>query len=225
MGVELVKQVVGHPSTSRLSGNAYKALVSMALQALDKPKDGRPACLYFGGWQTLMVALGYEPDGIDSAAHTAVKRAIKELKDGQHISPMLTAVRGTRQSYLIHPGGLGKGVTTDPQSAGESRSLSDPKRGSSSDPKRGSESDPNGGHSATLLGRTQEEEGLTQDITPNRATSTTGSDGASDKQHGESGRIEAHSFTAANGEDDCQVCGFTSLNLVHARHRPKRVTA
>lgn len=217
MGVELVKQVVGHPSTSHLSGNAYKALVSMALQALDKPSGRRPASLYFGGWQALMVALGYEPAGPDSAAHTAVKRAVKELKDGKHISPMVTAVRGTRQSYLIHPGGLGKGVTSDPQSPKESGSLSDPKRGSSSDPKRGSESDPNGGHSATLLGRTKDEEGLTQDITPTVATSTTGSDAAKPEPHGfEKGESDP---------DECRVCGFTSLNLVHARHRPRRVTA
>lgn len=223
MGIELVKQVVGHPSTSRLSGNAYKALVSMALQALDKPKEGRPAGLYFGGWQALMVALGYEPDGVDSAAHTAVKRAVKELKDGEHISPMLTAVRGTRQSYLIHPGGLGKGVTSDPQSPRDSGSPTDPKRGSSGDPIRGSESDPNGGHSATHLGRTQEEEGLTQDRTPTLATSTTGSDVAGEKQAAgmKSSEVSNHAHVGGQ-DDDCQVCGCSKLNRVHSGFRPLR---
>lgn len=220
MGVELVKQVVGHPSTSRLSGNAYKALVSMALQALDKPKDGRPACLYFGGWQSLMVALGYEPDGPESAAHTAVKRAVKELKDGKHISPMLTAVRGTRQSYLIHPGGLGKGVTSDPQATTDSGSLSDPKRGSSSDPKRGSVGDPNGGHSATHLGRTKDEEGLTQDITSTRATSTTGSDVADKNADDEKLRVEVHGHIGGP-DDDCSECGLSRLNRVHCGIRPR----
>lgn len=222
MGVELIKQVAGHPSTSRLSGNAYKALVAMALQALDKPKDGRPAGLYFGGWQTLMVALGYEPDGIDSAAHTAVKRAVGELKKAGHISPMLTAARGTRQSYLIHPGGLGKGVTSDPQSSTESRSLSDPKRGSSSDPKRGSVGDPNGGHSATLLGRSEEGEGLTQDRTPTVATSTTGSAVASKNAAEKSGvGIGNHAHVGAH-DDDCELCGCTKLNRIHSGHRPLR---
>jgi hypothetical protein len=222
MGVELVKQVAGHPSTSRLSGNAYKALVAMALQALDKPKDGRPASLYFGGWQTLMTALGYVPDGVDSAAHTAVKRAVKELKAGGHISPMLTAAKGTRQSYLIHPGGLGKGVDSDPRSPTDSGSPSDPKWGSPSDPIRGSDLTLNGGHSATHLGRTQEEEGLTQDRTPNRATSTTGSAGenknAAEKK---SGGVVGHAHVGGQ-DDDCQTCGLSKLSRVHAGYRPLR---
>lgn len=220
MGVELVKQVAGHPSTSRLSGNAYKVLVAMALQALDKPKDGRPAGLYFGGWQALMVALGYTPDGPESAAHTAVKRAVRELKNGEHITPMVTAVRGTRQSYLIHPGGLGKGVQSDPQSEEESGSLTDPKRGSSSDPKWGSDSDPKGGHPVTHLGHIEEGRGLNQDRTPTRAASTTGSDGATKNAADEKSEVEPHGHIGGP-DDDCSECGLSRLNRVHSGIRPR----
>lgn len=199
MGVEIVKAVAGHPATSKLSGNAFKVLVAMALQALDKPKDGRPAGLYFGGWGALQTALGYDEDD-QEAGHTAVKRAVRELKDGRHITPMVTAVRGTRQSYLVHPGGLEQGVKTDPQTPGERGSSSDPKRGSLSDPKRGSESDPNGGHSATLLGHIEEGRGLTKDeqLTSETQPQTVPSNRRPD--------IAAHKFQGRPGED-CDECG------------------
>jgi hypothetical protein len=198
MGVEIVKAAIGHPGTSRLSGNAFKVLMSMAMQALDKPKDGRPAGLYFGGWGALQVALGYDEGGPESPGHTAVKRAVRELKDGKHISPMVTAVRGTRQSYLVHPGGL-LGVSTDPQSEGERGSLSDPKRGSLSDPKRGSDSDRNGGHSATLLGHIEDGRGLTKDEQINSETQP-------QKARGNRRSVEGHRFEGRPG-DDCVECG------------------
>lgn len=161
MGVEIVKAAVVYGS--RLSGNAYKVLICMSLQALDRPKEGRPASLYFGGWGVLQAALGYDEGGPKSAGHTAVKRAVRELRDGKHITPMVTAARGNRQSYLVHPGGIGKGVATDPQSTEERGSLSDPKRGSDQTlkggqirPERGSPSDP--------PRKEQEGRGLTEDI-------------------------------------------------------------
>ncbi len=200
MGVEIVKAVAGHLDTSRLSGNAFKVLVAMALMALDKPKDGRPAGLYFGGWGALQTALGYDEGGPGSAGHTAVKRAVRELKDGKHITPMTTAVRGTRQSYLVHPGGLGKGVQSDPQTTGERGSSSDPKRGSLSDPKRGSDSDPNGGHPATLLGHIEEGRGLTEDEqTPVQTQPQVARDDDNDG-------VAAHRFKGRPG-DECEDCG------------------
>lgn len=149
MGVEIVKAAV--VCGRSLSGNAFKALVTMSLQALDKPKDGRPAGLYFGGWGALQTALGYDEGGPESAGHTAVKRAIRELRNGKHITPMVTASKGTRQSYLVHPGGITKGVTTDP------------KRGSD-ETLKGGQIRPETGSEQTLLGRTQEGRGLNQDI-------------------------------------------------------------
>lgn len=205
MGVEIVKAVAGHPATCHLSGNAFKVLVAMALQALDKPKDGRPAGLYFGGWGSLQTALGYDEGGPESAGHTAVKRAVRELKSGQHITPMVTAVRGTRQCYLVHPGGLGKGDASDPLTTEERGSLSDPKRGSSSDPKRGSDSDPNGGRPATLLGHIEEGRGLTQDEMNNSATEP------QEERRANRRDIAGHRFEGRPG-DDCTECGASYGN-------------
>ncbi len=200
MGVEIVKAVAGHPATSTLSGNAYKVLVAMALHALDKPKDGRPAGLYFGGWGALQVTLGYEESDRNSAAHAAVKRAVRELRDGKHISPMTTAARGHRQSYLVHPGGLELGDTTVPQSPEERGTPSVPKRGTPTVPKRGTKSTPKGGHSASLLGLYKEGRGLTQDeqiakeTQPQKVPSNRRKD------------VIGHKFEGRPGED-CDECG------------------
>ena len=134
MGIEIVKASVVYGK--RLSGNAYKVLIAMSLSALDKPKEGRPASLYFGGWGALAVALGYDDATAhdrNSAGHKAVKRAVKELRDAAHISPMLDACRGTRQSYFVHPGGLTKGDQNDPVKGGQF----DPVKGDQNSPQRG----------------------------------------------------------------------------------------
>lgn len=200
MGIEIVKASIVYGK--RLSGNAYKVLMAMSLQALDKPKDGHPAGLYFGGWAALQNALGYEEGGPDTKGHTAVKRAVRELRDGKHITPMVVAARGTRQSYLVHPGGIGKGVSVDP------------KRGSLSDPKRGSESDPKGGHSATLLGHIEEGRGLTQDIQLQSATESQIARGDGEAKD----EMGPHKFRGQPG-DDCEACGSSYLNRrVHPLH-------
>lgn len=104
MGVEIVKAAVVYGKS--LSGNAYKVLVAMSLSALDKPSNGRPASLYWGGWDALAIALGYDNADRRSSGENAVARAVRELKYGHHITPMVDAGRGTRQSYLVHPGGI-----------------------------------------------------------------------------------------------------------------------
>lgn len=104
MGIEIVKASVVYGK--RLSGNAYKVLIAMSLSALDRPKEGRPASLYFGGWDALAVSLGYDDADRGTSGHNAVARAIRELRKERHISPMVDARRGWRQSYLVHPGGL-----------------------------------------------------------------------------------------------------------------------
>lgn len=107
MGIEIVKASVVY--SKRLSGNAYKVLIAMSLSALDKPKEGRPASLYFGGWDALAISLGYDDAERGSTGHNAVARAIRELRKARHISPMVDARRGYRQSYLVHPGGINTG--------------------------------------------------------------------------------------------------------------------
>src|SRR5690349_24921652 len=98
MGVEIVKAAMVHGR--RLSGNGYKVLIAMSMQALDRPKEGKPASLYFGGWGTLAESMGYPESSAsdrNTAGHKAVKRAIRELRDSSHITPLLEACRGTRQ--------------------------------------------------------------------------------------------------------------------------------
>ena len=94
----------------RLSGNAYKALLTMSMSALDKPNsEGRPAAVYFGGWDALAVALGHDDAARNSTGAVLVKRALKELRDGGFVTPMGVAHKGSRQAYSVHPSGPSKG--------------------------------------------------------------------------------------------------------------------
>lgn len=216
MGVEIVKAAMVYGKS--LSGNGYKALITMSMSALDKPSNGRPASLYWGGWDALAVALGHENAERNSPGQNAVARAIRELKNGKHITPMLDAGRGTRQSYMVHPGGLNRGSQGEQNAHAEGEQNAQPK-GEQNAPQRVSK---------MLPPRKEQGSGtdLSQDITPHEAASTTGSDGASgEPANGKSDQIEPHGYTAANGEDECRICGFSSLNLIHARFRPRRVSA
>lgn len=83
-----------------LPGNAFKVLLRMALVALDQPdKRGRPAELYYGGWEPLADALGHT--SLTPAAHTAVRKALKTLTDAGVVKPMNHARQGTRQTYRL----------------------------------------------------------------------------------------------------------------------------
>lgn len=128
MGVELVKAVsVRH---GQLPGNAFKVLVRMAVVALDRPgADGRPAGLYFGGWEQLGLAMGWDvPDRSDDPETTRRRRkvknyvtsALKVLHDEQLIERLEDKARtGTRQVYklMVTTGGTQKvGPTWDPES-------------------------------------------------------------------------------------------------------------
>lgn len=108
MGIELVKASMHYGR--RLSGNAYKALLTMSMSALDKPNaEGRPAAVYFGGWDSIAVALGHEDATRNSTGAVLVKRALKELREGGFVTPMGTAHKGSRQAYSVHPSGPPKG--------------------------------------------------------------------------------------------------------------------
>jgi hypothetical protein len=72
MGIEILKSSIVHGKT--LSGNAYKVLVVMSLSALDKPSNGRPASLYWGGWDALAVALGHVNADRNSSRATTPSR-------------------------------------------------------------------------------------------------------------------------------------------------------
>lgn len=193
----------------RLSGNAYKVLVAMSLSCLDKPSNGRPASLYWGGWDALAIALGHPNADRNSAGHNAVARAVRELKTAKHITPMVEAGRGTRQSYLVHPGGL-KDPTQGEQNAHAGGEQSAHAKGEQNAPQRVSK---------TLPPRKEQgSTGLTQDTQLNRQPQVTTAHEDADQE-----RIRGHKFRGRPG-DDCDECGRGSgdrrahpVHLIHAR--------
>lgn len=189
MGIELVKASMHYGR--RLSGNAYKALLTMSMSALDKPNsEGRPAAVYFGGWDALAVALGHEDAARNTAGHKAVKRAVRELRDGDFISPNVTACRGSRQSYSVHPGGPTKGAQNDPVMRGQN------------DPVKGAQNDPQSGVKMTPPRKDVGVTGLISDsITHPRAQVTPARTEAP----------EPHGFKGRPG-DDCETCGLSHLD-------------
>lgn len=211
MGVEIVKAAMVYGKS--LSGNGYKVLVAMSMSALDKPINGRPASLYWGGWDALAVALGHENADRNSAGHNAVARAVRELRNGQHITPMVDAGRGTRQSYMVHPGGLRRSEQGE-QNAHAAGEQSAHAKGEQNAHQRVSKTVP--------PRKEQGSSGLTHDTTPHEAASTTGSDVASEKPaEKKSGGVVGHAHVGAH-DDDCQVCGCSKLNRVHSGFRPLR---
>lgn len=193
MGVEIVKAAVVYGN--RLSGNAYKVLVAMSLSALDKPSNGRPASLYWGGWDALAVVLGHENAERGSAGHNAVARAVRELRNGRHVSPMVDAGRGTRQSYLVHPGGIG-GVEQGEQNAHAKGEQSAHAKG---------EQNAHVGVSKTLTPRKEQgSKGLNQDTS--LAVEPQPQDAPGDKP--------AHKFQGRPG-NDCEECGRGYQNRVY----------
>src|SRR5690349_19966600 len=101
MGVDLTKTLfVRH--AHRLSASELIVLGYMCLVALDKENGkGQPAGLYFGGWEPLALALGY--DSIDTkAAKERVRKAVKGVREKGLIKPMVAhAQTGERQVYRI----------------------------------------------------------------------------------------------------------------------------
>lgn len=110
MGIDLVKLASLHGR--HLSGNAHKVLVHMASTALDKPNsNGQPPNLYYRGWQSLALVLGYDvPSGEDEASRkrrrdqsSHVARAVRELKAKGLVEPLYDHPRtGLRQTYRLH---------------------------------------------------------------------------------------------------------------------------
>jgi hypothetical protein len=195
VGVEIVKQAIVYGN--RLSGNAYKVLVAMSMSALDKPSKGRPASLYWGGWDGLALVLGHKDAQRGGQGHKAVKRAIKELRDEQHISPMLEAHRGVAQTYAVHPGGVRKGAQDGPVKGAQDG----PVKGAQESTEWGPEMGP----PRSNLGQT----GLTQDISLTQEPKV---------QTARPKAPEPHKFTGMPG-DECRECGRSYGNrAVHPLH-------
>lgn len=196
MGIEIVKASIVHGK--RLSGNAYKVLVVMAMSALDKPKDGRPASLYWGGWDALAVALGYDDAARGSAGHNAVARAVRELKKARHVTGMGEARTGSRQSYLVHPGGL------NPSGQGEQSAHAQGEQNAHTL----REQNAHVRVSKTLTPRTHKEVGgLSEDISI--ASVTAPQTGAGETSNEE---IRPHKFKGEPARDECLACGLHYQN-------------
>lgn len=170
MGIELAKIVAARLGS--LSGPAYKVLIYMSLVALDQPNaKGQPARLYFAGRGPLALALGYETEVVDGeerlspAAVTAVKRALRELRQRGLISDAQRARTGTRQAYRLNLS------VSDLASWG---SLTDPLWGTPSDPQQGVNPDPTGGRHVTPLGQIEDgsQDSPQDDITHPPASTT-----------------------------------------------------
>ena len=201
MGIDLTKQLFARHAADLTAGE-LTVLGYMCLVALDKQNDkGQPAGLYFGGWEPLALALGY--DGLTEAAKTKVKRAVKGIRDKGLVKPMVAhAQTGERQVYRI------AFATTGGQKQTPNRgSEVDPQEGVRNRPNRGSESDP----PRTHRGQTED---LPQDISISSATElqTARDDEKSDEEMG------PHKFKGSPG-DDCDACGSSYLNRrVHPLH-------
>lgn len=211
MGVEIVKTAMVHGK--RLSGNAFKVLVTMSMSALDKPKDGRPASLYWGGWDALAMALGYNDAERGTSGHNAVARAVRELKTERHISPMIEAGRGSRQSYLVHPGGLGGSGKGEQNAHAKGEQIAHAK----------GEQNAHVSVSKMLTPRTHRgsKGDLSQDIS--LASETELQTAREDEKRNEG--MSPHRFRGHPG-DDCERCGGSYLNRsTHPLHLLRTETA
>lgn len=105
MGNGLARQVSAE--WGHLPGNAFKVLTYMAWTALDVPNEqGRPARLYFGGMDPLMLALGRRPESAKDrrAAERRVYEALKALEGANAIQRTIDNPGAkNRQCYLLMP--------------------------------------------------------------------------------------------------------------------------
>lgn len=205
MGIELVKLASHHHR--RLSGNAFKVLTAMCLAALDRPTEaGRPARLYFGGWEPLAFALGHDVPADDGTAAVRaararsqeyVRRAVADLARGGAVERMTTARQGERQVYrLTFPAPLNEGgsspTETVPLSPTE-KVPQEPHRNSGPSP---AEKVP----PRKDLGGTQD---LRQDDTPIGGLSS----------HRLREPVAPHAFPL--GEQSCDRCPLPAGNVIH----------
>lgn len=98
---------------SHLPGREFKVLMRMALMALDKPNaKGQYACIYYGGWETLSMALARdvpEEDLNDSEVtkrrkalcHEVTKITTALVDAGALRKPTDKARRGHQQSWVM----------------------------------------------------------------------------------------------------------------------------
>jgi len=100
MGIELVKAVSA--LGAHLPARPFKVLLRMALVALDRPSDGRPARLYFGGWEVLAFAMGYDVPA-ENKADAAVTARRAKLQEYVRLAVQQIDKAGLIDRLVEHP--------------------------------------------------------------------------------------------------------------------------
>ncbi|HXM54563.1 MAG TPA: hypothetical protein VOB72_04175 [Candidatus Dormibacteraeota bacterium] len=129
MGANLVAQVLTH--WTHVSDRAFRVLVRMAVTALDKPKDGAPAAVYFAGRELLAMSL--RGGGTEQSRFRIVSRVVAELIEVGAIERTDSGRTGHHAVYRLTLGGT-KPADKATDQGGQ---FSHPKGGQISHPKGG----------------------------------------------------------------------------------------
>jgi hypothetical protein len=175
MGANLVTQVLAH--WTHVSDRAFRVLVRMAVTALDKPKDGKPANIYHGGRELLAMSLRSEKGSLDTR-HRSVKRAVAELSEAGAIQHLRSGWAGQNAVYRLTLGGTQAAI--DDSEPDEMGGLIDPPVGGLTSPPKGGPVNVNEGglssppkeHEDEILELAEEKAGVDPSTTshPSRAT-------------------------------------------------------
>jgi hypothetical protein len=194
VGVDLTKQLFARHAADLTAGELV-VLGYMCLVALDKENGkGQPAGLYFGGWEPLALALGY--DELTPAAKEKVRRSVKGIREKGLVKPMVAhAQTGERQVYRITFARTGAQLPSPYRATG-----SEPQEGHNFRGDRGSESEP----PRTELGQTED---LHQDTSITSVTKPQSAREAEDANN----KMGPHKFQGDAG-GDCTACGRSYLD-------------
>lgn len=99
MGSRLVSLVLAR--WTHVSDRAFRVLVRMAHTALDEPKDGQPAGLYFGGRDLLAMTLRNERGGKPDSLARSVRYALDELIEAGAIKRLHHGRAGRNTVYEL----------------------------------------------------------------------------------------------------------------------------
>lgn len=103
MGANLVSQVLAH--WTHVSDRAFRVLTRMAVTALDKPRDGKPANVYFAGRELLAMSLRSD-GGTEQSRFRIVARVVAELVQQGAIERIDGGRTGHNAVYRLTLGGL-----------------------------------------------------------------------------------------------------------------------
>lgn len=88
-----------------LSERQFKVLMRMALQALDRPNaKGRPANVYFGGWEPLALALGRDLPDEDDPRDEAQRRRRRLCREVSNVTSELVALGAVKPTEVARRG-------------------------------------------------------------------------------------------------------------------------